>query len=132
MTFLCEYNVNTASPWNLKTKKKKIKNKISQKTSVPLQNNFPAAPKNKKDIIEKIKKDEIDMEINEIDPNSIETRVEGKDNSIEVIANKDSSVVIIKKDAFKRSEKLVGDNVSWSIFEMLKNVIKMPFQRSVS
>merc|ERR1712083_1041991 len=132
MTFLCEYNVNTANPWNLKKKKKKTKNKSPQKTSVQVQKNFSVAPKNKKGIIEELKKDEIDIEVNEIPQDIIETKVEGKDNSIEVIANKDSSVVIIKKDAFKSSEKLKGDNVSWSIFEMLKNVIKMPFQRAVS
>ena len=49
-----------------------------------------------------------------------------------MIANKDSSIIIIKKDVYKKSEKLKSDNVSWSIFEMLKNVIKMPFKKSLS
>ena len=64
--------------------------------------------------------------------NKIKTKIEGEDNSIEVIANKDKSIILIKKDAFMKSEKLKSDNVSWSIFEMLKNVIKMPFKKSLS
>jgi len=61
----------------------------------------------------------------------VKTKIDGKDNSIEVIASKDSSVILFKKDAFKRTEKVAGDNVSWSILEMLKNVIKMPFQKAI-
>ena len=64
--------------------------------------------------------------------NKIKTKIEGEHNGIEVIASKDSSIIIIKKDVYKKSEKLKSDNVSWSIFEMLKNVIKMPFKKALS
>ena len=90
-------------------------------------------PKKKhvKDIHKKYDMNVIKSQSDDIVENEIKTNIEGKDNAIEVITNKDSSIILLKKDVYKKSEKLKSDNVSWSIFEMLKNVIKMPFKKSL-
>ena len=41
MTFLCEYNVNTASPWKSKKKKNIKKKESSQQKIVTLEKLFP-------------------------------------------------------------------------------------------
>ena len=134
MTFLCEYNVNTANPWKHEiTKLKKgeeiiethvteLKRKsVTEKIQTLTNNEFDIKIKNSN----QIQKDHISSQVTEI-----QSKVEGEDNSIEVIANEESSVIINKKDLFRKTEKIVSDDTSWSIFEMLKNVIKMPFRKS--
>ena len=52
---------------------------------------------------------------------------EGSENQIEVISRDKSSVIFQKKDQVAVSESLKQeDDTSWSIFQFLKNVIKMP------
>ena len=134
MTFLCEYNVNTANPWKKEiTKLKKgeeiiethvteLKRKsVTEKIQTLTNNEFDIKIKNSN----QIQKDHISSQVTEI-----QSKVEGEDNSIEVIAHEESSVIINKKDLFREKEKLVSDDTSWSIFEMLKNVINMPLRKS--
>ena len=131
MTFLCEYNEISASPWKSKLNKETNKKESSQQKSVPLEKLLPKKEHNK-DNYESFEKNTIESKSDVIMENKIKTKIEVEDNAIEVIANKDSSIILSKKDVYKKSEKLKSDNVSWSIFEMLKNVIKMPFKRSLS
>ena len=131
MTFLCEYNEISASPWKSKLNKETNKKESSQQKSVPFEKLLPKK-KHNTDNYESFRKNAIESKTGVIIENQIKTKIEGEDNGIEVIANKDSSIIIIKKDVYKKSEKLKSDNVSWSIFEMLKNVIKMPFKKSLS
>ena len=52
---------------------------------------------------------------------------QGSNNQIEVISRDKSSVIFQKKDQLVVSESLKQeDDTSWSIFQFLKNVIKMP------
>ena len=52
---------------------------------------------------------------------------QGSRNQIEVISRDKSSVIFQKKDQLVVSESLKQeDDTSWSIFQFLKNVIKMP------
>ena len=137
MTFLCEYNVNTATPWKSKLNKSKEvskKKEISQQNYIPFEKLFSKnlSEKPNKENHERFENNTKESKSDVIMKNEIKTKIEGEDNGIEVIANKDSSIILSKKDVYKKSEKLKSDNVSWSIFEMLKNVIKMPFKRSLS
>ena len=97
MTFLCEYNVNTASPWKSKLNKETNKKESSQQKIVPLEKLLPKK-KHNKDIYESFEKDTIESKSDVIMENEIQTKIEGEDNAIEVIASKDSSIIIIKKD----------------------------------
>ena len=47
MTFLCEYNVNTASPWKSKLNKETNKKESSQKKNIPLEKLLPKKKQNK-------------------------------------------------------------------------------------
>ena len=54
-------------------------------------------------------------------------QVQGTKNQIEVISRDKSSVIFQKKDQVVVSESLKQeDDTSWSIFQFLENVIKMP------
>ena len=133
MTFLCEYNVNTPTPWESKLNKDTNKKESSQ-LIITLEKLIPTNfhDKHNKENDEGVESNTKESKSDVIMENDIKSKIEGENNSIEVIANKVKSVILIKKDAFMKSEKLKSDNVSWSIFEMLKNVIKMPFRNSLS
>jgi len=119
MTFLCEYKVNTGNPWK------------SEKTGTESVVTFHDMTETSSHLINKVDNTDVIQQTEEnIKVTEIMTKVDGEDNSIEVIANSESSVIINKKDVFREKVKLEKDETSWSIFEMLKNVIKMPFRNS--
>ena len=67
------------------------------------------------------------LEENLVGASDLVTEVQGSENQIEVISRDKSSVIFQKKDQVAVSESLKqGDDTSWSIFQFLKNVIKMP------
>ena len=67
------------------------------------------------------------LEENLVEASDLVKQVEGSENQIEVISRDKSSVIFQKKDQVAVSESLKQeDDTSWSIFQFLKNVIKMP------
>ena len=119
MTFLCEYKVNTGNPWT------------SEKTGTESVVTFHDMTETSSHLTNKVDNTDVIQQTEEnIKVTEIMIKVDGEDNSIEVIANSESSVIINKKDVFREKVKLEKDETSWSIFEMLKNVIKMPFRNS--
>ena len=62
-----------------------------------------------------------------MEESDILSQVQGSESQIEVITRDKSSVIFQKKDQTVTSESLKEDNdTNWSIFQFLKNVIKMP------
>jgi len=62
-----------------------------------------------------------------VEESDILSQVQGSESQIEVITRDKSSVIFQKKDQTVTSESLKEDNdTNWSIFQFLKNVIKMP------
>ena len=67
------------------------------------------------------------IEKNLVEGSDLVEQVQGTKNQIEVISRDKSSVIFQKKDQVVVSESLKQeDDTSWSIFQFLKNVIKMP------
>ena len=59
----------------------------------------------------------------------VNLQLEGSDNTIEVLASSKSGVILKKHEYEEEEESGVieqEDETSWSIFQFLKNVIKMP------
>merc|ERR1719419_168617 len=137
MTFLCEYNGrrnyldehhrahSETSKVSSITANRKIPMYEDDMLNVTNENN--ASNFTKYVIRDSSKEKEEDTEA-KVESVKKAQHVETNDSKIEVIANNASSVILFKKVATRKSEKLKSDNVSWSIFEMLKNVIRMPFQ----
>ena len=138
MTFLCEYNGrrnNVDDHHRAHSETSKISG-ITAKRKIPMYedgmfnitNENNASNFKKNEIRDSPKGIEQDTE-DKVESVKKAPDVETNDSKIEVIANNASSVILFKKVATRKSEKLKSDNVSWSIFEMLKNVIRMPFQK---
>ena len=138
MTFLCEYNGrsnNVDDHHRAHSEISKVSG-ITAKRKIPMYedgmfnitNENNASNFKKNEIRDSPKGIEQDTE-DKVESVKKAPDVETNDSKIEVIANNASSVILFKKVATRKSEKLKSDNVSWSIFEMLKNVIRMPFQK---
>ena len=137
MTFLCEYRVNRGdvwthpslpsySPdqqddhWQLSTIAPPTTPTTTEKTTKPTSATFSTPRPTLFSLF--------DISANPMEENSLEESETVLHNQIEVITRDKSSVVFHqKKDNTIMSETLQpDDDTSWSIFQFLKNVIKMP------
>ena len=137
MTFLCEYRVNRGdvwthpslpsySPdqqddhWQLSTIAPPTTSTTTEKTTKPTSATFSTPRPTLFSLF--------DFSANPMEENSLEESETVLHNQIEVITRDKSSVVFHqKKDNTIMSETLQpDDDTSWSIFQFLKNVIKMP------
>jgi len=148
MTFLCEYRVNRGdvwthprlpsySPvqqdnrWQLSTIRPPPPSSSSSSTlptSKPASRPTSATSTTPRPTLFSL----FDIPAKEIEKNLVEgsdlvEQVQGTKNQIEVISRDKSSVIFQKKDQVVVSESFKQeDDTSWSIFQFLKNVIKMP------
>ena len=141
MTFLCEFRVNRGDVWSLpslpsyspiqqdnhwqlstiappvlKTTSKQTSRPTTATSTTPRPTLFSLF-----DIPAKRKEQDL------VEESDILSQVQGSESQIEVITRDKSSVIFQKKDQTVTSESLKEDNdTNWSIFQFLKNVIKMP------
>ena len=143
MTFLCEYRVNRGdvwthpslpsySPvqednrWQLSTIQPPPSPSSTLPTLKPTSRPTSATSTTPRPTLFSL----FDIPAKQIENNLVEAGdlvKQGSKNQIEVISRDKSSVIFQKKDPVVVSESLKQeDDTSWSIFQFLKNVIKMP------
>ena len=141
MTFLCEFRVNRGdvwshpslpsySPiqqdnhWQLSTIAPPVPKTTSKQTSRPTTATSTTPRPTLFSLFDiPVKRKEQDL----VEESDILSQVQGSESQIEVITRDKSSVIFQKKDQTVTSESLKEDNdTNWSIFQFLKNVIKMP------
>ena len=116
MTFLCEHHVRTVSE-----KFEDIEDNLDNFEGNDIVGNYIEDT----DDLRTQLNSESEKESSNVIQNHVINKVEH--DIIKVIAQNKSTILIHQKDVPEKEVKTQADDTTWSIFQFIKNVIKLPF-----